>query len=49
MILSEFNIEYVERKAIKGQAIEDQLVEAPITDHQPLHIDFPDESILMLT
>ena len=49
MILSEFDIEYVEHKAIKGQAIVDQLTEAPITDHQPLHIDFPDGSILLLT
>ena len=48
MILSEFDIEYVEQKAIKGQAIADQLAEAPITNHQPLHIDFPDESILIL-
>ena len=49
MILSEFDIEYVERKAIKRQAITYQLVEAPITDQQPLHIEVPDESILMLT
>ena len=49
MIRSEFDIEYVERKAINGQAIANQLIEAPIIDHQPLHIDFPNESILMLT
>ena len=48
MILSEFDIEYVEHKAIKGKVITDQLVEAPIMDHQPLHINFLDESILML-
>ena len=28
MILSEFDIEYVDRKAIKGQVIADQLAEA---------------------
>ena len=33
MILSEFDIAYVERKAIKGQAIADQLAEAPIKDY----------------
>ena len=49
MILSEFDIEYVERKAIKGKSIAYQLAEAPITDHQPRYIDFLDESILMLT
>ena len=49
MILSEFDIVYVQRKAVKGQAIADQLAEAPLEDYQPLHIDFSDESILMLT
>jgi hypothetical protein len=33
MILSEFNIEYVDRKVIKGQVIADQLENAPIEDH----------------
>ena len=33
MILSEFDIEYVEWKAIKGKAIIDQLAEAPIIDY----------------
>ena len=49
MILSEFDIEYMELKAIKGQVIADQLANAPITNHQPLHIDILDESILLLT
>ena len=33
MILSEFDIEYVEHKAIKGQEISNQLLETPITNH----------------
>ena len=45
MILSEFNIEYVDRKAIKGQVIVDQLVEAPIQDDHPMLVDFLDEAI----
>lgn len=49
MILSEFNIEYMELKAIKGQEIIDQLVEAPLQSHQPLNFEFLDESILLLT
>ena len=48
MILSEFDIEYVDRKAIKGQVIADQLAEAPIQDHQPIISDFADESIMTL-
>ena len=49
MVLSEFNIQYVECKAIKGQVIADQLVDTPIQRTLPLNIDFPDESILTLT
>ena len=30
MILSEFDIHYVDRKAIKGQVIADQLADAPL-------------------
>ena len=49
MILTKFDIKYVERKAIKGQAIADQLASAPLTDDQPLHIEFRDESIMHVT
>ena len=49
MILNEFDIQYVERKAIKGQAIADQLANVPIQSLMPMSIDFPDESILTLT
>ena len=48
-VLSEFDIQYVEHKAIKGQVIVDQLADAPIQSALPLNIDFPDESILTLT
>ncbi|GLJ16330.1 hypothetical protein SUGI_0276010 [Cryptomeria japonica] len=49
MILSEFDIEYVDRKAIKGQAIADQLVDAPMIDDVPLSSKFPNESILTMS
>ena len=45
MILSEFDIEYVDRKAIKGQVIADQLAKAPIQDDHPMIVDFLDEAI----
>ena len=45
MILSEFDKEYVDRKEIKGQVIEDQLAEAPMTNDHPLLIEFLDEAI----
>ena len=49
MILSEFDIQYVERKAIKGQSIVDQLAKFPMTDDAPLQIDFPNASIMYVT
>lgn len=36
MILSEFGIQYTDIKAIKGQAIIDQLTEAPLQDSHPI-------------
>lgn len=49
MILSEFDIEYVDHKAIKEQAIADQLVDAPLTGDHPLVSNFPNEEIFMIT
>ena len=49
MLLSEFDIEYVERKAIKGQVIADQLAEAPLFDDTPMQMEFPDSSIMHLS
>ena len=39
----------MERKVINGHVIANHLVEAPIIDHQPLNIEFLDESILLIT
>ena len=49
MVLSEFDIEYIERKAIKGQAIADQLADFPVKDSMPIQVEFPDEHILHIT
>ncbi|GLJ28700.1 hypothetical protein SUGI_0565680 [Cryptomeria japonica] len=49
MILSEFDIEYVDRKAIKGKVIADQLGEAPLQDDHPLQVEFLDVDILTVT
>eukprot|EP01018_Ginkgo_biloba_P021034 Gb_41824 [translate_table: standard] len=48
MLLSEFDIEYINQKAIKGQVLADHLVEAPLSENQPLITRFPDESVLSL-
>lgn len=47
--LSEFDIEYIDRKYIKGQVIDEQLVEAPLQDDYPIHVEFPNADILIVT
>ncbi|PKI60028.1 hypothetical protein CRG98_019578 [Punica granatum] len=44
--LMEYDIEYVSRTSVKGQAIADHLAEFPIDDDTPIDSDFPDEGIL---
>ncbi|XP_062099706.1 uncharacterized protein LOC133805538 [Humulus lupulus] len=45
MILSEFEINFVPQKAIKGQALADFLVAHPIPDNMELREDLPDEEV----
>lgn len=49
MILSEFDIEYVDHKAIKGHVIVDQLANTPLKGDHPLISNFLDEEIFMIT
>jgi len=49
MLLSKYDIEYVEWKAIKGQIIADQLAETPLQGTTPMTFEFPDEDILSIT
>lgn len=49
MILSEFDIKYIDRKSIKGKIITDQLAKAPMTNNHPMLIDFPNEAIFTVT
>ncbi|PKI58438.1 hypothetical protein CRG98_021196 [Punica granatum] len=46
--LTEYDIEYVPRTSIKGQAIADHLAEFPIDDDTPINTDFLDEGILQI-
>ncbi|PKI64960.1 hypothetical protein CRG98_014654, partial [Punica granatum] len=46
--LTEYDIEYVPRTSVKGQAIADHLAEFPINDDTPINTDFPDERILQV-
>ena len=48
LILSEFDIVYKDHKAIKGQVIADQLVEAPLQGDHPIVVDFSDDTIMTI-
>ncbi|PKI42621.1 hypothetical protein CRG98_036984 [Punica granatum] len=46
--LTEYDIEYVSRTSIKGQAIADHLAEFPMEDNTPIDPNFLDEGILQV-
>lgn len=48
MLLTKFDLEFVNLKSIKVKVIANQLAEAPLYDSQPLALDFPDDSIFVL-
>ncbi|KAJ9189416.1 hypothetical protein P3X46_000712, partial [Hevea brasiliensis] len=45
VILSQYDIVYMTRKAVKGSVIADLLAENPIQDYEALDFEFPDEHI----
>ncbi|XP_057953956.1 uncharacterized protein LOC131148248 [Malania oleifera] len=45
MLLTEYDITYVTRKAIKGSAIAEYLVNRAVKDYQPMEFNFPDKGI----
>ncbi|RDY12612.1 hypothetical protein CR513_02560, partial [Mucuna pruriens] len=49
MALSEYDIIYVNRNAIKGSALAEHLTYHPLIDPQPLYHEFPDEHIMAAT
>ena len=48
MLLLEFDIVYITRKAIKCSVIVDCLAELPIKDYEPMKFDFLDEDIMAI-
>ncbi|PKI68229.1 hypothetical protein CRG98_011365, partial [Punica granatum] len=47
--LTEYDIEYVSRTLVKGQAIADHLAEFPIDDDTPINSHFPEKGILQVS
>ncbi|KAG8499727.1 hypothetical protein CXB51_006285 [Gossypium anomalum] len=46
ILLSEFDIVYVNQKAVKGSAIADFLASRALEDYEPLNFDFPNEDLM---
>ena len=49
VLLTEFDIQYVTRKSVKGRIIVDHLASFPVFDDKPIDDDFPDEKIVSVT
>ena len=48
MLLSEFDIQYIDQKAIKGQVIVDHLADAPLVADHTLIMEFLDEHLCLI-
>ncbi|XP_050890984.1 uncharacterized protein LOC127096462 [Lathyrus oleraceus] len=48
MLLTEYDIQYVTQKAIKGSILSDYLAHLPVEGYQPLRFDFPDKDIMFI-
>ena len=46
ILLSEFDIIYMNQKAVKGSAIADFLASRALEDYEPLNFDFPNEDLM---
>ncbi|KAG8503668.1 hypothetical protein CXB51_001660 [Gossypium anomalum] len=48
ILLSEFDIVYVNQKAVKGSAIADFLASRALEDYEPLNFNFPNEDLMYI-
>ena len=49
MVLSEFDIEYMDQKDIKGQVIVDQLSDTQLSDERPIYVELPNDEIMQIS
>ena len=49
VLLTEFDIQYVTQKSVKGSIVVDHLASLPISDDRPIDVDFPDEKFVSMT
>ena len=48
MLLSEYDIQYITQKAIKGRILADDLAHQPLEEYQSMMFDFPNEDVMKL-
>lgn len=48
MALTEYDIQHVTQKAIKGSVMPDYLAHQPLEDYQSMHFEFPNEDIMLI-
>jgi len=48
VLLAEYDIVYMTRKAVKGSVIVDHLADHALEDYEPLKFDFPNEDVLSI-
>lgn len=48
MALTEYDIQHVTQKSIKGSVLSYYLAHQPLEDYQSMHFEFPDEDIMLI-
>ena len=49
VLLTEFDIQYMTQKSVKGSIVADHLASLPVSDDRPIDDDFPDEQFVSMT
>ena len=49
VLLTEFDIQYVTQKSVKGSIVADHLASFPVSDDRSIDDDFPDEQFVSMT
>ena len=49
VLLTEFDIQYMTQKSVKGSIVADHLASLPVSDDIPIDYDFPDEQFISMT
>ena len=49
ILLTEFDIQYVKQKSVKGSVVADHLASLPVFDYKPIDVDFLDKQLVFVT